>query len=72
MKEKKKCRFYRSPKNLSIGIGYCDIGNNSTMCEGDFFLCETPTDLKQSLRKGLEEAIINQASVLGIDIRGTN
>lgn len=63
MKQKRKCPFFRRPERLSIGIGYCDINSISTMCEGDFILCEKPIDLKGRLRRRLEESITGQASL---------
>ena len=36
MGEKKKCPLFRKPESLSMGkrIGYCDIDNGNTTCEG--------------------------------------
>jgi len=37
-------RTFRQPEILTFrkGIGYCDIDNGSTMCEGDAKFCEKP------------------------------
>lgn len=43
-----KCLLYRIPEELGMGkgIGYCDMDNNSTTCEGDVKSCEKSYALK--------------------------
>ena len=60
MEEKKKCPLFRQPEGLSFGkgIGYCDMDNGSTTCEGDVKSCEKPDALKRYLLRqlnGLDE-----------------
>jgi hypothetical protein len=57
MGEEKKCPLFRTPESLSMGkgIGYCDIDNSSTICEGDVKFCERPDTLSLYLRKRLED-----------------
>ena len=57
MEEKKKCPLFRQPEGLSFGkgVGYCDIDNDSTTCEGDVKSCEKPDALKQYLRRKLND-----------------
>ncbi len=49
--EKKICPLFRQPEGLSFGkeIGYCDMDNGSTTCEGDVRRCEKPDALKRYL-----------------------
>ena len=44
----RRCSFYRSGEtlNLGVGIGYCDLDGNQTICDGDIHFCEKPDILK--------------------------
>jgi len=50
MEEEKKCPLFRQPEILSFGkgIGYCDMDNGSTACEGDIGFCEKPDACPQA------------------------
>jgi CheY-like chemotaxis protein len=55
-----KCSFYRSPQNLSIGmgLGYCDLHGDQTICDGDVQFCKD----REALRKQLLEQKSKDAS----------
>jgi len=48
MELERRCSFYRSceTNNLGVGIGYCDLDGNQTICDGDIDFCEKPDVLK--------------------------
>ena len=50
------CSFHRDSRSLRAGqgIGYCDLDNCRTVCDGDLSFCEKPTDLRnhQDQRRG--------------------
>ena len=51
------CSFYRDSRSLRAGrgIGYCDLDNCRTVCDGDVSFCEKPTDLgnHQNQQRGI-------------------
>jgi hypothetical protein len=44
MEGEKSCPLFRQPEILSFakGIGYCDLDNSSTACEGNVKFCDKP------------------------------
>ena len=42
------CSFHRDSRGLrgGQGIGYCDLDNCPTVCDGDLSFCEKPSDLR--------------------------
>jgi hypothetical protein len=44
MEGEKNCPLFRQPEILSFakGIGYCDLDNGSTACEGNVKFCDKP------------------------------
>ena len=50
------CSFHRDSRSPTAGqgIGYCDLDNCRTVCDGDLSFCEKPTDLRnhQDQRRG--------------------
>jgi CheY-like chemotaxis protein len=46
-----KCSFYRSPQSLAVGIGlgYCDLDGDQTICDGDVQFCKDPEVLRKRL-----------------------
>ena len=57
MGSEKKCSLFRRPESLGMGkgIGYCDLDNSNTTCEGNIKLCKRPDALRVFLRNRLEE-----------------
>ena len=55
-----KCSFYRSPQSIAVGIGlgYCDLDGDQTICDGDVQFCKDP----ETLRKRLLERKSKEAS----------
>jgi hypothetical protein len=48
----KECSFYRDfeTHEMGRGIGYCELGCDQTICDGNIDFCEIPYCLKQYLR----------------------
>ncbi len=61
MSVEQRCSFYRSLGTFSagLGIGYCDLECDKTMCRGEIKLCEKADTLKTYLlkRKWMKGAI---------------
>lgn len=55
-----KCSFYRSPQSIAVGIGlgYCDLDGDQTICDGDVQFCKDP----EALRKRLLERKTKESS----------
>jgi len=55
VEEKNRCPLFRKPESLSVvkGIGYCDIGGDSTLCKGDVEFCEKPDALRRYRQREL-------------------
>jgi CheY-like chemotaxis protein len=51
MSTARKCSFFRSPRSLTVGkgLGYCDLGGDQTICDGDTQFCKSPDILKKEL-----------------------
>ena len=45
---RRPCSFYRDSGSVRAGqgVGYCDLDNRPTVCDGDLSFCEKPSDLK--------------------------
>jgi CheY-like chemotaxis protein len=62
MSNTSKCSFYRSPQSIAVGIGlgYCDIDGDQTICDGDVQFCKDPEVLRKRLLERKSREASNQ------------